>query len=32
MIDPSTTASVATVIGRYHVVRLIAHGGMAEFG
>lgn len=30
MIDPSTTASVATLIGRYHVVRLIAHGGMGS--
>ena len=30
MSDPHTTASPATTIGRYRVVRLIAHGGMGS--
>jgi serine/threonine protein kinase len=30
MSDPPTTASLATTIGRYHVVQLIAHGGMGS--
>ena len=30
MSDPLTTAAPATTIGRYRVVRLIAHGGMGS--
>jgi serine/threonine protein kinase len=30
MSDPPTTASHTTTVGRYHVVRLIAHGGMGS--